>query len=147
MANIEALKQLRRVVQNAPDDLFHMRAVVENASCGTARCAFGWALVDPWFQQNTEILDVGTVDLDEHGNINYCSMSFYGAANLFDVSDTDANNLFGGELNYGTEEHAVSKEEVIWNIDQLLNDKPALPYAATHHPSQEYAMGKEDEDC
>ena len=46
MPNIEALTQLRRVVEAAPEELFHMRAVVEHVDCGTRRCALGWAIIE-----------------------------------------------------------------------------------------------------
>lgn len=126
--NIEALQQLRRVVQDAPDDLLHMRAVVEEAACGTARCALGWCIVDPWFQKNTAINDIYPIDYSRPGLV-----LDPGTQALFDISCQDANNLFGGNLGRSIDEHAVSKEEVLWNIDELLAGRHALPYAAAYN--------------
>jgi hypothetical protein len=125
MPNIEALQQLRRVVENAPNELFHMRTLVEQAPCGTARCAFGWCLIDPWFLENTEIeTTVTTIS-------NRILMDFYKAAEIFDISDDDAHKLFGAGISYRYGPHSVSKEEVLNNIDNLLAGHSALPYTAS----------------
>jgi hypothetical protein len=123
--NTEALQQLRRVVESAPDDLFHMRAVVERTSCGTARCAIGWAAVDPWFQENTRLPELIPPSYDRKG-----LPSLYALNELFDISSIDANNLFAGSISRYVNEHAVSKEEVLWNIDELLAGRETLPYCA-----------------
>ena len=61
----EALQQLYRVAEEAPEDLIHMRAIVEQVSCGTARCLLGWAIIDPWLQKNTTINDIIPADWSE----------------------------------------------------------------------------------
>lgn len=43
--NVEALKQLKRVLQNVPEKEFDITLW----DCGTAACAAGWAGRDPWF--------------------------------------------------------------------------------------------------
>ena len=128
--NIEALQQLRRVVDEAPEELLHMRSVVETASCGTARCAIGWCIVDPWFQRNTKILKIFSplaTDITRFPNGLDKALT-----EMFDISVEDMENLFAGDLScYYDSAHAVSKDEVLWNIDELLCGRHALPYSAT----------------
>lgn len=145
--NFEALRQLRRVVEAAPDDLLHMRAIVELAKCGTARCALGWAIIDPWFQQNTAINELipanfrgqAISDLPDHqgGHNTWKSLS-----GIFGIGLDNTDNLFAGDIFQDTNEHAVSKAEVLWNIDELLAERDALPYrAATWDNPPVYAGG------
>lgn len=117
MPNIEALKQLRRVVENAPDDLLHMRAITEESSCGTAHCALGWAEVDPWFQDNLPRIK---------GEEEY----FDWAERIFGLSGANANKLFAGNASHSTPAHAISKAAVLWNIDELLAGRPPRSYRA-----------------
>jgi hypothetical protein len=123
--NYEALRQLRRVVANAPSDRFHMRAITEQASCGTAHCAIGWAIIDPWFQQNTKLNDLIPADHKEQ-----CSARLDELADLFGISTQDNDNLFALEMSTTVSPHAVRKGTVIKNIDRLLADQPTKPYAA-----------------
>jgi hypothetical protein len=135
MTNEEALRQLHRVVEEAPDDRLHMRSFTETGPCGTAHCAADWAAIDPWFRAN--------MPLDE---IIRSSDPFARLAAAFGLSEKDAENLFGGDLAGYTDPHAVSKAEVFWNIDRLLAGQPALPYAATRADVPEYACGIPNED-
>lgn len=127
------LLNLRRVILAAPDHLLHMRWVESQAPCGTAFCAFGWALQDPWFQANTQLKEYRsgheymrcipfTTDGDYLDPIH----------TLFSISEDSCDNLFAlnGEW-WGEFPHAVTKAEVLWNIDQLLLGHEALPYQAT----------------
>ena len=127
MANKEALRQLRRVVAKAPKHSLHMNRVVDQSDCGTARCAIGWAAVDKWFQENTklnELIDPGVTYQTNIGDIA-------NIAGIFDISVDNATKLFGGGLSpYGNGPHDVSKKEVLWNIDRLLEGKPARSYEA-----------------
>ena len=126
--NREALENLARVVRHAPEELFHMQAVVSHPPCGTARCAIGWAIVDPWFRENTELGELVPIDYDGVG--------FYGfdtddLAHLFGITEKDANKLFMVTGYFrSAEEHPVSRAEVLWNIKQLLDGKHARPYRA-----------------
>jgi hypothetical protein len=173
MPNIERLTQLRRVVEAAPDNLIYTRSVVEEGD--TARCAFGWALVEPWFIANTDkkgcfsFIDISTwctaarFDLCEedannlfgvdpwfltntnisslagrrYGNIDEMYMDFAGVQKLFDLSEEDADNLFGADFLAMVGPHAVSRQEVLDNIDRLLAGEPAWQYDAV----------REDEDA
>jgi hypothetical protein len=132
MANIERLTQLRRVIEEAPEDRLHMRAWSEKAPCGTAHCAAGWAALDPWFQVNTEILKHFFVGAS--GRVHpreYSSDAFGGLAQIFAISGQDARALFGGGLHDDdSEPHAVTKGEVLKNIDALLMGKRAEFYEA-----------------
>lgn len=119
--NVEALTQLRRVISDAPDELLHMRAIVKEAKCGTARCAIGWCFVDPWFIENTSLPAFEKDILD--GDWDYLE-------ELFSIAPASTTNLFGGALSPWGDEHAVSKGEVLANIDALLAGEDAVEYAA-----------------
>lgn len=126
--DVQALTELRRVVKAAPKHLFHMRSITEEAPCGTAHCAIGWAAVDPWFQANKpgmcdDIL--GKSDKEEF--VPFTTP----ATKAFGLTLDQATKLFGGDLMFGGDRHPVSKAEVLWNIDQLLAGKEPRSYAAT----------------
>jgi hypothetical protein len=111
--NIEALKQLKRVVRNAPMERFNMVSQVivrrdEVHECGTAMCAAGWASVDPWFSQR-----------GFRGDEMF-------KPNIFGLSAADSRALFGGGLYPGCPR--VSKRMVLANINRLINGEDALPY-------------------
>jgi hypothetical protein len=133
----EALTQLRRVAVQAPDELFHMNAVVEHAECGTARCLLGWMIIDPWFVTHTPI--------GQFISPNYFKMhlpdDLSGVAEIFGLSDRQANKLFGGGLDTN-DGHAVPKAEVLWNIDRLLAGRKVRHYRATgkHKVVPKYAL-------
>lgn len=123
MPNIEALQQLRRVVENAPEDLLHMRRVVDPSPCGTARCALGWCLVDPWFQKNTELRNYAAWADDTFPPANLEA--------IFGAEPEEIDHVFAGSINTYADGHAVSKAEVLWNIDRLMAGEETRPYAAT----------------
>ncbi len=130
MPDIELLRQLRRVVDAAPDDLFHMRAFCETAGCGTARCAAGWAAIDPWFLANTWISQI--IDVDNEGFVTSIDgFAFSKLAKLFDIPQHDTDNLVGGQLKPSHPPHAVTKRDVIANIDALIGGLETRPYFAT----------------
>jgi hypothetical protein len=133
MANIERLKQLRRVIEEAPEDRLHMRAYSEVAECGTAYCAAGWAAVDSWFQKNTEINE--TLEVTEEGRIIVADIvadgdrdEFENFADIFGIHPDDSEALFGADPARDIGPHAVSKAQVLDNIDRLLKGKPAEVY-------------------
>jgi hypothetical protein len=117
--NEENLRQLRRVVEAAPEERFHMRSIAEMASCGTAFCALGWFALDPWARANTSIV-----------SIVYAFYSCLSAASLFGISEGEAEHLFGISLPGTCNPHCVTKAEVLWNIDELLAGRTTRPYAA-----------------
>lgn len=116
----EAILNLRRVVETAPEELLHMRKMTEQASCGTAHCALGWARIDPWFKVNKSSMVAFTSQ-------GYNSAS---AAHAFGITEATADLLFAGDASSGIEAHAISKAEVLWNIDHLLDKGFALAYEA-----------------
>lgn len=119
--NREALLQLARVVQDAPNKGWNMSAIEMETSCGTQRCAFGWALIDPWFQANHPL-----APFYERFKGNNGFAKVLGEA--FDISEEDANNLFGGDLACSTRKNPVSKLAVLANIKWLLEGRPTKEY-------------------
>jgi hypothetical protein len=123
--NITALRQLRRVVENAPDDLLHMRNYREMSSCGTARCAAGWAAVDPWFNSHglQAATDGSPVIFGEwRGGISLLK--------FFRLSETQMRHLFMIDQDDELYEdpHSVSKRQVLNQIDRILRGEPTKPY-------------------
>jgi hypothetical protein len=112
MANIERLRQLRRVVAAAPDDeRFNMNYVEQIKDCGTSHCAYGWALEDPWFRENTEIR----------------GLSYLASPGVFNLSRSDVEALLSPPP-AGPATGPVMKVLVLVNIDRLLAGQPAIPY-------------------
>ncbi len=128
MANIEVLKQLRRVAEEAPEDRLHMTSFVDpRASCGTARCLLGWAIVDPWFQKNTRINDFMPADYDMPGmalNTNKRKL----LREIFDIDGYDQSALFAFNATMTADPHAVTKAEILGNIDALIAGGRARRY-------------------
>jgi hypothetical protein len=130
--NYEALMNLRRVVEQAPDDRLHMNTFVNPfAKCGTAYCAVGWAAVDPWFQQYTKLPEYLYISDKETGDLTCNSYDDPAQflADIFGITKEDADNVFmlkGGWLR----DHDVAKHEVLDNIDRLIGGESAYPYAA-----------------
>jgi hypothetical protein len=122
MANIERLRQLRRVVAAAPDDeRFDMRYIEIRKECGTAHCAYGWAQVDPWFRDNTPIAE--RVDI----GYPFYAHDFSESPGIFDLISDDAENLFSAPR-YGPAHGARMKAMVLANIDRLLAGQPSVLY-------------------
>ena len=129
MANIKRLKQLRRVVDAAPDDRLHMRSFCEQAECGTAYCAAGWAAIDPWFRKNTGISNLFAVSkLGIVMPLHQCDDGTLGE--LFGLSDVDAYHLFAFGQNERIGPHDITKPEVVANIDRLIAGQNAVKYQA-----------------
>jgi hypothetical protein len=115
--NIEALKQLKRVVRNAPVERFNMGSQIivsddEVNNCGTAMCAAGWASVDPWFIRR-----------------GFRGQEMF-KPNIFSLTGENNRALFGGGLYPGLPR--VSKRTVLANIDRLINGEKAIPYLLSH---------------
>ncbi len=138
--NIVMLKQLRRVAENAPEDLLHMRAVVERSGCGTARCLLGWSFVDAWFIENTMFHRFH----DHNDQYLPDDLDTPDLAIMFGISKRDAEKLFATDsCPPNMSAHCVSKlppkaetdrfavkQEVLNNIDRLLAGKRAVNYKA-----------------
>jgi hypothetical protein len=136
------LTKAREMLLAIDEDRLHMRSVVETAACGTAYCLAGWMAVDPWFRANTamgELFDVVKGGLIvRHGEPAPAHRDFYYApGNLLDIAQAvlglthrDATNLFAGNISSGCTPHAVTREEVINNLDRLLADDETVKYAA-----------------
>jgi hypothetical protein len=144
MPNVEALQQLRRVMEAAPDDRIHMNSFSERAACGTAYCAAGWAAVDPWFQQNTAIPEIFAVN--EDGTLSQRIGDAFGAlANVFDIYNDEADILFAAESG-DIDDHAITKAEVINNIDALIAGGEPEVYDAILYARDDEDDEWEDED-
>ena len=113
MKNLKALKELHRVIKNAPEHLLHMHSFTHTAPCGTAHCAAGFAAIDKWFVDN---------------GLDFWGLSFDSLKQFFGLSAKQTNILFGGDLQEQDGDHAVTKKEVLDNITRLLNGKQPLKY-------------------
>jgi hypothetical protein len=117
--NIEALRELRRVAEAAPDDLFHMHVVSEKAPCGTAHCLMGWAMIDPYFRALPNF---------PRREGDWFLRMVPKAAKALGLNSEEAHLLFASGLAIGSDPHDIGKGEVLWNLDQLIAGKPPLPY-------------------
>ena len=125
----KAITRLREVIKAVDEDRLHMTTWSEKAECGTAYCAAGWARLDPQLQQTTTINQIFAISAD--GLVySTCNDPFRALAEAFDISKTDSENLFGGELHWDLPPHCVSKREVLDNIDRILAGIPTEPYEA-----------------
>lgn len=141
----ERLLQLRRVAEAVHDGRLRMRTFVDDAAdCGTARCVFGWAAVDPWFLAHTPIaliLPPDAPDLICNGEDGVRTDGFRAMARLFGLSYVDARALFGAGLCASGDSRAVTTGKVLANIDRLLVGRDAETYDAVADDSDD-----EDED-
>jgi hypothetical protein len=148
----ERLRQLRRVVTAAPADRFVMdRFCRASQPCGTAYCAAGWAVLDPWFQKETPMLDY--FEMCNFNNetvvISYDPVTcFRGLATIFDLDHIETEALFGANLSEGCK---VFPAAVIANIDRLLQGEATIPYAEGEgyipfEDEEELDEGDEDEE-
>ena len=108
--NIERLQQLRRVVKAAPEDLWDMSGFNSHTDCGTAHCAAGWAALDPWFQEKTEILSIFDALNDEVWQRS--TTTHYQLMKLFGLTVKQTSDLF---YNY-----SLKKWEVVTLLDMLI---------------------------
>lgn len=126
--NTEALQQLKRVVEEAPDHRFDMQLFEQQTHCGTARCAAGWAAVDDWFQANTNINHALPV---QNGRIKpqYTPHLFALLGTIFEITTKDAENLFAAESGF-IQDDTINKREVLDNIDSLIAGNGTREYDA-----------------
>jgi hypothetical protein len=124
MANVECLRQLRRVVEAAPEDRFDMRWISTLTDCGTAYCTAGWAGIDPWFRQHTELGRAFRVGLG--GMLNWDEDLAEVLGKVFGLTDRETYRLFGLFVGEGDE---ATRRHVLANIDRLLAGEPARSYA------------------
>jgi hypothetical protein len=143
---IERLRQLRRVVDDAPNNLFWMTSFSTAAACGTAHCAAGWAAVDPWFQANTPILDVFRVsDGDVKTIFGFAHLTLDALAEIFGIDICDARALFAFDCG-GTSHRDIDKEEVLANIDTLIEGDEIETYQAIIGARYEVDEGDDPDD-
>jgi hypothetical protein len=124
--NIEALRELRRVAEAAPEDLLHMHVITEKAPCGTAHCLMGWAMIDPYFCALPNF---------PRREGDWDSMVLK-AAKALGLEEIEAHCLFATSprfLTFSLHPHAISKAEVLWNLDELIAGRDACAYEATQY--------------
>lgn len=126
------LTHLRRVVEAAPDDRFHMTSFMDaQASCGTAYCAYGWATQDTWFKKRgCKLLQIGP-----SGKIYWPHIDGIGASNseillstFFNISREEADHIFHLDADSRDKPHSISKAMVLRNIDLALANQPTINY-------------------
>jgi hypothetical protein len=127
MPNLEALKQLRRVAVEAPDDRFNMASWCEDIGCQTVMCLAGWAAIDPWHRQNTSINVQFYVYSDMTVVNTYECLTDDFLAEIYGIDSEDAQSLFAIDVGSAIS-RAVTKVEVIDNIDRLLAGLSARRY-------------------
>lgn len=123
--NLTALRQLKRVVKAAPAERFRMRKFTEQTDCGTAYCAAGWAAIDPWFNKR---------GLYMRGDAPETPNNMWAQGALSEIFGLTLENTFA-LFAFDTpppdiDPHAITKAEVIANIDRLLAGKRATVYRA-----------------
>jgi hypothetical protein len=126
MADLECLRQLRRVVEAAPEGRFDMSIFSEEDRCGAVYCAAGWAAVDPWFRANTRL--GSTFHRERNGHLIWEATPLPVLMEVFDLDRISARNLFGLDLHAGD---VVTKRAVLRNIDRAIAGNPAQPYRIT----------------
>ena len=142
----KALTNLRRVIEAVPDHLLHMETVMAKRDCGTVYCAGGWAALDPWFIKHGFVESVSNFDTPSgqapitarysslDGKLVSMGLQFTNAADFFQIPYRDACALFGGDvIARSSNEHPVSKREVLDNIDRMLQGESPLRYRAWAH--------------
>ena len=122
--HITALRELKRVIENVPEDLLHMRWWQSRAECGTVRCAGGWAAVDPWFNKRG-------LTANDSGAPRFRGEICDGALRpFFRLTVKATRDLFALYHPHpiALEGHAVSKRQVLNQIDRILAGQPTKPY-------------------
>lgn len=121
MRNHEALTELRRVAEAAPEELLHMRMFREVADCGTAYCLLGWASLDLYFQA------LGLRSAEETSRF---SSEVDKMSDILGINELQVARLFASDISVDVDPHAVTKTEVLKNIDRLIKGKQAREYKA-----------------
>lgn len=139
--DIDNLLRLREVIAEVPDDRLHMRILVEDSECGTAFCAAGWAAIDPvlgprirqelhvqlrgWLPEDEPAAPLTESDLHSEGFV--CIQ--LALTSVLGLSAVDSDRLFASGIFRYADRHAVTKAEVLWNIDRLIMGKHARRYS------------------
>lgn len=96
---VERIRQARRVISQINPDLFDMGSWTGFNGCGTTHCVGGWLRLDPWFQENTSILDMFTVDYGyvyvSEWSITNDSVLATLLAGVMGIGTSEAKTLFG----------------------------------------------------
>lgn len=120
------LKRLVTILEGVHPKQFNM-GVWEGGStedCGTVCCALGWAMNDPWMQNQGFQRRVTTSNAGHPGYGH--STNYSAAARFFGIAYEDARSLFD-PCSYSEEEYTSIALSVIDRINAVL-DSPDLKY-------------------
>jgi hypothetical protein len=151
------LTKAREMLLALEPDKLHMRKVVDHADCGTAYCFAGWMVVNPWFRKHTTLGRYLAVQTDGEICLTNAGMgvnaisdhnepALVAVIRVLGIEERDGENLTGCGLSSRGNPHSVSREEVLWNVDELLAGRAALPYRATGKNVPVYAGGHANKD-
>lgn len=142
--NIDRLQRLITLLRDIPDEDFDIRfwynnidldAIPDNVddddilkanraakvvTCDTTACALGWAALDPQFNREGLVPLICDGDLIPHF-IDTGGQGAHAAAKFFDITDTDALRLFGGEYRRALDEYRpTTADDVADAIEYLI---------------------------
>lgn len=126
--NVEALKELRRVIQAVPVGQLDMN--VWRSRCGTFACAAGWMAQDAWFvNMGWGVHSWGGLTFD--GEDMTYHESFETLKRFFGINLSDAAHLFDPNhyeddvcnMHDGTDDYLVPNAVVVARIDALLEGR------------------------
>lgn len=94
MANLEALRQLARVLAAVNPDQFDMTEWSSERDCGTIACAAGWAAHDPWFNARGLTAEEGTLHWKDPDARSQPETDFYAIQAVMGLEHDAAYALF-----------------------------------------------------
>ncbi len=97
--NIQALKELRRVLAARSDEEVHMKSFEHGDG---RRCALGWCSVDPWFREHTNISQL----------FGYSWFDFADIGAIFGFSHSQVDQVFFSL--------SASRTEILAVVDGML---------------------------
>jgi hypothetical protein len=118
---IERLEQAKRVMLAVKPELFSMNAWTGLNECGTTHCVGGWLRLDPWFQENTTILDIFSHDYGyvyvTEWSITHSSGLATLLAEVMNIRTSEAKALFGIPIDHPSAPETL--DEVVCYLDVL----------------------------
>lgn len=153
MPNVEVLKQIERVLEGIPQEKLDMSDwSSECCSCGSTHCLAGWARLDPWMQDNTNICELFDARADPR-NPNHFIVepagdggweAITGLADMCDIDVSDAERLFAWGTGVG--DAIVPKVYVAQNIQNVADGKRAGDYADDYGVVESYDDDTDEEE-
>lgn len=113
--NLKALRRWKTVFAKVPADQVHMGEVFGHRACGTVGCLWGWGANDSVLQK------MGIPGIDE-------GAEFFGIPNAtFEALILNTRTPEQG-FALSRNPHAISKKQVLDNLDRVIAGKPIKPY-------------------